>query len=560
MEQNIGGLPLQQLEDRPDILGRVPLEFSAKDTFSAAYDLGFESTALASIKRMMQLSDANKQGPKVSASELNAKYTDLPDLFREPMTEAAAELIASRHETRQKKQFISANGPSAYYQKEIINFAGGVIPHALDPLEFAAGAAIGGGLGVAGKALIAGGKYARLGGVLAQHGAFNSVLGSVVSGTLGNIATEPLAIAAAQSEMDDYTLLDAFQGAVGGALAGLGINMGLRGIKSTYGFLRSGSPQKMATTFKTALGQFISGGKVDVIPLVEDLRADVNSAPVGGFQKLKAVDIPARTFYMVGDGRKQIGMDLGEATYLTPELEVANGVGAQRIQGYADDISEVRFRQDAGPVKVLDLDEMLSPENIPTLKEAVDRVLGEGNFAKLERGALSGEELLQRISERPNGLELVQNVQKELKSLGVDALTHTKGDGLPGGEGKYNSLVVLSPEKLEVLNSTPAKNSYEPPMEQVNALRQKTLSYENSRNYNKETMDALDQVPEIPPFEVRELQKLESEIIEQFDELEKLNQLDASVVRAKEKFKEDMKLDQLIDSTINMARHCVGRS
>lgn len=561
MEQNPIN-PISPLENRPDLLFNLQPEYTSKEAFDAAYDLSMEDTAVISYQRWSDMTEKEEMGQKLAPEELNKRYPNLPEPFRKPTTLLAAQTISDRHEERARLQSVLAGGPRGLWGG-MVSFAGALVPHAIDPLEFGAGLVVGGAAGLIGRGLIgAGGASTTMGRFLLGQGAMNAFGRDVVAGAVGNMAFEPLTIAANEKERIDYTLADSLVGAIGGATASAALGAGLRGLNKGISFLRTKGERSAEVAARTAMAQALTGKKVDISPVLHDLRADVkNTAFPYEFKKITPEELPSTSFHLVDAGGgevKIIGKDLGPGVYLTDNPNVAHGIGFNRSMGAPLDVHEVKLSE----LKVLDMDSPLLENDLAALSEA----FGESVLKKYQGKGLGLDDILEDIrgTAALGKLDIdmdtaIPKMQEVLQRQGYDALAHTKGDGLPGDMGvQYNSVVLMRPEKIKEISATKkAVSNYAPSMEEVNALRQKTSGIESDWDYKKEDLDKIDNAADVEPVSAELVQKELEEAELEFKELEKSGYATAEDRAQFESLKKKRQEANTTAEAIRAAVHCL---
>lgn len=211
MELDLGQSPADVMtpEDRDALM-------TGENPVAASFQLSWEQTPVGALARMHAIREAESQGGRIlQPKELNERYPDLPEKFNEPTSELVAGVIADRAAERRKLQTAIALGPQDGVQG-LMNFSSSLLPHVLDPINAAAGLATGGAASYFAAARAA--NTARKMGIAmnaAEALSWRSrFLYDVAGNFAGNVAVEPLVAAAANQDMSEYSVKDAFVNAI----------------------------------------------------------------------------------------------------------------------------------------------------------------------------------------------------------------------------------------------------------------------------------------------------------------------------------------------------------
>ena len=209
------------------------IPITSQESADAASQLSAETTPVLSLARSNSLDDLRALDPHpVPLQTLNERYPDV-EPFKEDLPPFVAEEIASRLRERARLNRIIELGPDQGFR----NFVAGLTPQALDPISFAASAALGAvrvaAVGInairgAGFA-VQGTKHAFTAGAMQLAGktAAQKFVGNFVEGVAGNIAAETFNINANTEEGRDFDAVESLVNVSAGAGAFAGISYGV---------------------------------------------------------------------------------------------------------------------------------------------------------------------------------------------------------------------------------------------------------------------------------------------------------------------------------------------
>ena len=461
-------LPLFPGEDelRPDLFDQLEFPSTLGQTLEASFDLSQKDSTVLSIARIQTLNDAEKKGGKERpTTELNEMFKEQGVTFEKPMNLRAATLIADRRTERAKLQNVIDRGPSGGFYG-IAKFAAAILPHALDPIDFAAGIATGGILAVATKGTRFGLAIGSAGKSRTAAQAFKY---TAVEGALGNIAVEPLVYVANKREAIDYGVTDAFINAVGGAVGFAGIRYGggkvvnllnripsLKEMSVRSAISRAGVNKKIRSDlFQKQYVREISGS-------TENISSGRNAYE---FKSLVDADINDHKFYVpFREPRRNISGvrntpaitdDLGDGIYISDSPHVSNGVAASHFNESVGSIIEVK----TSDLKLLNLDEVmpdevgrLFKERFPNEPEALEGTVREAI-----------ENIQNKISDGKLSEEVMEEVNSALKAAGFDGYRGVQqrylGEELPPS----NQLMVFSESAKKIKQTSdkwPTKRTF----------------------------------------------------------------------------------------------------
>jgi len=387
MTINIGGTRLGDEAQEYDQLQPTP---TLSETLKAGYELGLDDTFVGSLGKRSALIDVEertKHLPKIDPKELNLRFPDMPVPFDKPMNEHTASYLHDRFMERQKLQSKIARGVEGSGFRKALSFGAGIVPSALDPVEFTLG--IVGGLGIqkAAQAISAGVKSSRAINI-ANKFAKGPIKSEFVGDLAANLAAEGLIVSQNKKEMRDYTVMDGFTNAVAGATISLAIKGVFKGMKR-LGEKISESPMSMkrkieveldaktaAEAHATAVNQKLAGQEVNVDPIVRRHQMHIDASPYKyEFRKMTSTEVPDKTFYYTSKGESigdtktyQVGEDFGDGVYFSDNQNIANGRGRS--------YRSVKFDQKV--VNLMDADKPL-PKDI---QGKIERLIKSENMPK----------------------------------------------------------------------------------------------------------------------------------------------------------------------------------
>lgn len=402
------------------------------ETVSNVVSLSSKDTSREILGRMMDLGNLNNDGEVLQPEQLREKFPGNDDLLNYPLTEAAAESLVKEREQRANLEFEIAAGPKGGVYTAL-NFAAGMIPHAIDPIDMAVGFGIG-------KALMAPARGAKVLKMLraTKAGRVGADIGIAAA---GNIAVEPGAFISASLESRDYTMMDMLANSVGGAVIGVGLIKGAGAVISpsikSFNKFRTRGARGTALIADSVAAQMNSGRMVDFTDISKDMireytfsresfeRFDFNNADVG-----------TKVYGAVPDGNSAttlaIGEDFGEGlVYLTPDRSSANGVAGSKYSEGVGSVAEIEIRQ---RLNLLDADVAVTDLNV---REILAR-----HSANIE-GTL--REAFESVPDK-------QALTKDLANKGYDGIYHdNRGEG-----ANANVIALFNNRKLAELSRTKA--------------------------------------------------------------------------------------------------------
>lgn len=408
-------------------------------------DVGYGEAALASLKlsakdapvfsisRILDVAEKQAEGEKISPEELNNKYGHQGYEFSYPMTESAAQFVIDEKKKRQELEQIISEGPKGVLSTGL-NFTAALLPHAVDPLNVAAGAAVGGVV-----------RFAWL----AQKGKVGFVAANIAEQFIGNALIEPVSFASAAIEEREYTASQAFVNSMGGAILGTGIKFGGGALFSK---LNGKGWTGHLTAHQTALSQLLQGRKVDVSFIKEDLLNETTPIREAPLEKLDIKsEMTGKKFYAATFDKTEvpqrfdsIGDNMGDGLYLTTSKESANGASGSK---YSDKLGDVLEFDGIEKKNLIDLDEPISLE----IKQALPEFLGNVKENTTLRDVI--DDL------RDTNREQLNQLNSELQSKGYDGYYHDNRKVLGESGRDENILMLFDKEKVQPSNRYKADRS-----------------------------------------------------------------------------------------------------
>jgi hypothetical protein len=511
-------------------------ERGTAETIGNVVSLSARDMSSRSLMRMADLSAMNHDGERMDVETLKELYPEDKELFSYPLTEKAAQAVIKEKKVRSNLEQEIALGPQGFGQ-DALNFVAGMIPHAVDPVDFVAGYGVG-------KAFTMSVRGAKLAATLSKirGGTFVKDVGVAA---VGNVVVEPVTFAAAAAEGRDYGIDQAFFNSVGGAVIGVsffkGVGYGINKLTTTktggvnltdapkaVNEILGKSPEAAGLAMTMARSQLDSGKMADVSLLNKDMAKEI--APtisriepenIKTGNTMYAASVNETTLSFVGE----LGDDL---TYITLDRGMANGAAGSK---YSDIVGEVVEFQLGKDVRLVDVDRAVPPE----LKEVF--------------GVIDDVTTMKQIIDEVGPDE----VSRQLSELGYD------------GYYKENGIALFSPEKLVEVSragadvNAVARASQDELLDihRTEAAREDSPFDRGLRDIDDSARDLLDATP-----------KTDQEIIQEFDvavkdadDLLKQGILDEATVQNIKEIGETTspsKIQELFSSAINCMSRAFG--
>lgn len=396
------GLPIGKIEtvpdSGPDIVSEASAELAGMDTFTANYARsGFDVPFIDADWEKGAIQELAKTGGKtLSPEELNEKYKNVESPFKTPTNETVAMFLDDEGKKRRELKQAIADGPGSDFYKGTVNFAQGIVAHALDPVEFGVGAAGGWAFKGAGVLMskVSPGMISKVGEYLAKGTGFAF---DAAEGIASNAALEPYMYNSAKAAQTEYSVKDAITNVVGGGLAFPALKyVGGKGVDAFKSLPDSTKFQAM----KNALGQIYAGKKPDVSVVPEvfhelshgipEVKLDAPDAPKFNYEyvpkdvnELKAspVYVASKQAGTLRGGSRPTG-DLrfgDEGMYFTDNPHHANNIAAHPLN--TDGPAGTVYQHKIEDLNLVDLDVAgrevvdqlnLSPETKLMIEDATD--------------------------------------------------------------------------------------------------------------------------------------------------------------------------------------------
>lgn len=398
----------------------------------ASLQTGYEQTPVKSLAESYALRFF-EYGKKASAEELNKKYPFMPEPFFEDEDIGRAAEMAARVQKRQELQRTVDEGPGGFAYG-LTTFAANMLPHAVDPLNVAAGMGVTSLIARAGIAAKIGSMATTAGGKAAV-----GVGVQAVDMIIGNMPGELAAQAAEATELRGGSIETAMVNSLVGAGFGMGLigaSKGLRwlskkgthienmALSTSAVQVHEGHPPVVDTILKTVLDETnIKHQKYEFEPLVDKIKDPKTGAVV--------LDQRAGPLYIALDdssgdvlsgkslpaGQDHLGDDL---VYLTDNKNHANSTAASSFKSSPGSIAEVSIEGK----RVLDLD------NPPD------------GFKDLSKEMLFS-----------NDSELAKSVVAVIKEGGYDGFIYTAKEVAGEAHSPHNAVVLFDKEKITTRES-----------------------------------------------------------------------------------------------------------
>jgi hypothetical protein len=357
--------------------------------FDAAFELASMDTFVAGWARSSAIEDLAKTTPKtLTADEANKVYLDVEVPFSENINEAVAFHLNEEGKKRKFLQEKIAEGPGGNFYKGAVGLGAGLIAHALDPVEFGAGALGGMALTELGTIAAAGkfGKSAVSAGQFISKGGIGK---EIVEGIATNAVLEPVMYNYSKEAQVDYSVSDAFTSVIGGGIAG---PLAIGGARKGISYLSKISPTAFGLSIKTSIAQ-LENGKIPTPSAIVDnykklLHQTPEMTPKGTvrseyeFKPLDNITAKESKFFASpvkpGDlesGTRVLGDYHGDGFYLTDNPNIANNSATHPMEEMTSDVFEM-------DIKDLNITDAAEPNKIlldsldidPTIKSVINSV------------------------------------------------------------------------------------------------------------------------------------------------------------------------------------------
>jgi len=423
------------------------------ETLSNTISLSAKDMETASLMRLMNLSTLDPDGERLPPEQLRDKFPEHRDLFNYEMSEIQAQEVIKEANSRRNLEMEIAKGPQGVVQTGL-NFAAGMIPHALDPIGWGVGMATGGIL----KASSFGAKMYKAISAMKEAGNVRKAAAAGLSlqmaeNAVGNLLVEPIPMTVANLEGREYGAAEAFTNAVGGAILGTAVIRGIGGgvkfawnkINPQAGKVGSKSPAAVELTLDMVTNQLKAGRRPDVSRVIRDMVQE--TAPSREFKRINPADVASGKVYAPKNKRSKpalgnaraIGDNYGDnAIYLSFDEGSANGAAASK---YSDRLGAVEEFEISEKMNLLDLDEP-APSNFRSIAEEFSpTVAARGADATVSSRQLL-EDVKTDIREGKLEPEALDQLNARMAEEGYDGYYHDNRVEL-GEEGNRNNVMVL---------------------------------------------------------------------------------------------------------------------
>lgn len=548
----------------------IEQEFASKDmgpdvgTFEAAYDLAMMDTFVSNMARSGietlgidgSLDELNSMPSNtLSVEELNEKYPNVETPFTQPTKELVAiHLDDEGKKRRLLQEKISLSSDSSTY-KTVASLGAGLVAHALDPVEFAAGAIPGMAASKIGAlaAVSSSQTIAKAGAFLAKQGtAYN-----IAEGIAGNAALEPFMYSAAKEAQVDYTVQDAIVSVVAGGTAA---PLTIYGMKKAFHKI---SQSNFGLSLKTSIGQ-LNDGKVPDVSLYEKVYDDLTfGQPKTGsalgevrakysFERLDVDTIKTREMFAVpkladsfDEGTRIPGEYMGEGYYITDNPNIANNIAAHSMEDMPSNIHSVDIKDlnlvDADLPNREILDSLELPKKLQTLVKKADSISQAQAMIreKIETGKLKDADF--------------EKFMDSIKAKGIDGLKSTLED-----KG-HNSVFVFKDSTSKVKMG----EKFDADVESTPVMKEQIIAKHMDENPVKtfqedtELKSEFDNYKEIEDIPIEEKQLFVDDSLKVFDDMERLELLDEEDVALIASIKEGRKDTNDFISAIDEYANCL---
>lgn len=531
-----------------------PRSFDFMDSLSAATEQSAQNMAWNEVKSLWEdfTSDSKPTDKLMSPKALNEKYADLGNIFTESMSEGAAETIANKHRRNRELQERIDNGPDGVAQG-IANFAGRLLPHAIDPVNLAGNVGVsvllktrmvvgalkatkfGRAIGVGQKSLTAGQGFGQ----------------TVTEGLIGNIPGEVLSYQGAKRDLMEYGVDDAFINAVGGVLGFAGFKYAFaKGISWIKGPKEAKvQAHEMLNTILNDKkpGKAIEARKVDIVQETNGLKIhyEFQDKDLSNTKLHAASPEATRTLQKTLD-------EFGEGYKLTDNENQVHGEAGSKLS----DVDGTVYDVDVSELKLERLDDPVSD----SLAKIVLEETKIKHYNNKTGEILTGRQLLEKVRSKL-GDEGVNRVNSRLAATGVDGYHHNGGPRHGVDHGHSNNVLLFGEEKIKGVAARPVDRT------KVGGLSQKELSdvqshyqsRESDIDYHQQDVDDFAKIEDYKdPTEI-EMRKEVDDIMEELDEIAKSENKYDGFDEELAELKEIEGVSKEAESAFKLAFNCVGK-
>lgn len=268
------GLRGQLAERLP--LNREPIDFKLgyMEQAGAAFQLAARDTAMVQLmKKFRRMQLEQEDSPLIQPDQANELVPGLPRPFENPVKLSVLQDIQAEHDLRTTLERKITLGPEGV-KSSATQLSASLLAHAMDPIEFAAGALMTPAVGamgsrmisasVAGKLPIAAG---RIGVALARSDRLTFTR-LATEGIAGNLLAEPLIYAGTLEDHQDANIYNSAVSVIGG---GLGFAAAIKGLSVLPEFISRFGAMNVENHTRAATAQLNGGKKLSVNKMTENV-------------------------------------------------------------------------------------------------------------------------------------------------------------------------------------------------------------------------------------------------------------------------------------------------
>lgn len=588
-------MPFPQLPIEGDLKGpgedfdSITPAVSALGAAELSAEMAMKDTAIISFARMKALKELDNGSKKLSPVELNKKYPNMPRPFTESMNEAQAQFVVDQQIERAELAHKINQGPDGFFYGTL-NFLGGMIPHAMDPVEFGAGYMMAPVLGLAAAGTRVG---ATLGitqkaatGLLAKAG-FRSVptmagattaqrFGhAAIEGTLGNIAAEIPIAAASTKDMTDYTAMDAFMSTAGGAVGFTGVRFGAAKVIQ---MLKRLGVDSHAVAQQVGMAQALDFKRLELDPLLRDYALETSPKPpsgldieIGGVRdyQYRPLEGPIsdKTFYIsserMGPLKPEYMATLHEdfnfksrQLQLSDSVFVANAAAARKVNQLSGGIYEVNLKD----AKLANLD--LLPDE--KMKRVFRGIMDDIGIRKMDLESKTSKQLIDDLKQDVELGRLpekaMDRLQERMELEGFEGFYHDGSQfyGIPHGRHNAVTLFDSAKKKMDFKKLHKADRRAVPRITESDRIKlAEEMQAPNRRiDWDQETHDAVNKFMD-KPLSDREAGEVKSDYQSVKDRLERVKSRYEKTPELKELLDELDKFEKDADMEMELTRAAV---
>lgn len=529
---------------------------------------------------------------KLPPAELNQIFPGTT--FTSPQTKATAAFIHESNKYKAELQRKIEAGPDNMFYG-ISKWIGGLVPQALDPINYLSGRAIGavgakvlvgtkigGALGYTKRAELAteaataeavSARAAAAKALTLEQFTIGGVRRNVAEGLVGGAVVEPINAAYAQSMGQEYSALD--------AATNIGVSaVGFTALHQVIGrgarFLGKLSGKHMEIIDKLAEARVATDKLPAPDVVIQDIIRETGGSPKGTgnairpetFRAVDPTNFADRDWHGVShttnepisvSSSRVVGAEgYGAGVYLSDSPHVANGEAARKIDDASGDIHVVNMPPDT---KLLNLDQTTPVELVNVLNEQMPK-------------AIEGTEKISQIYEKVKAMmeddklppESLDNLNKIVKDLGYDGIHYMEDNVLGIPHDPHNVAMLFDESRLttkEIMQSNPEVVPRASSKE-LSALREEMNAPEQHPLYNKEADRRLEEAASAEEIKRQEeLTKVEQRAQDLQKEIAELSRLEGIIskedIQELKDITEKAKDSKVVFEVLEAAKFCMGR-